>query len=88
MSPTKYDSTGRRRSTVRQDAHGSVILSDGYEDVIQLDALGDAGELYCCDRNVTVYKISHFHDCVFPILLSFYAQFMLHYIYIIGIFKG
>ncbi|KAJ9578581.1 hypothetical protein L9F63_005183, partial [Diploptera punctata] len=40
MSPTKYDGTGRRRSTVRQDAHGSVILSDGYEDVIQLDSLG------------------------------------------------
>ncbi|XP_023706983.1 piezo-type mechanosensitive ion channel component isoform X4 [Cryptotermes secundus] len=44
MSPMKYDSTGRRRSTVRQDAHGSVILSDGYEDVIQLDALGAARE--------------------------------------------
>lgn len=46
MSPTKYDSTGRRQSTVRQDAHGSVILSDGYEDVIQLDALGAARECF------------------------------------------
>jgi hypothetical protein len=46
MSPIKYDSTGWRRSTVRQDAHGSVILSDGYEDVIQLDAMGAARELY------------------------------------------
>jgi hypothetical protein len=46
MSPAKYDATGRRQSTVRQDAHGSVILSDGYEDVIQLDALGATRELY------------------------------------------
>jgi len=46
MSPSKYDSTGRRQSSVRQDAHGSVILSDGYEDVIQLGALGAARELY------------------------------------------
>jgi len=45
MSPTKYESCGRRQSTVRQDAHGSVILSDGDEDVIQLDALGAAREL-------------------------------------------
>jgi len=46
MSPSKYDSTGRRQSSVRQDAHGSVILSDGYEDVIQLGALGATRELY------------------------------------------
>jgi len=59
---------------VRQDAHGSVILSDGYEDVIQLGAMGTARELYWCYWNLALYWISHFGGHVFLILLSFHVQ--------------
>ncbi|CAG2062868.1 unnamed protein product, partial [Timema podura] len=31
-------------SSIHQDAHGSVTITDGYEDVIQLHALGTQGD--------------------------------------------
>nr|CAD7399360.1 unnamed protein product [Timema cristinae] len=48
MSPqqSKY-TTGdpsRSPSSIHQDAHGSVTITDGYEDVIQLHALGTQGD--------------------------------------------